>query len=83
MSFDNSPRYYDHMTEGLILALIVSGLLAIVAYKMQNLPVMFISSIGWTVCGLQSWQQTQEILPMLLLFMLAFGQFFMVRSARI
>lgn len=78
------PRnHYDHMTEGLILALIVSGLLAIVAYKMQNLPVMFISSIGWTVCGLQSWQQTQEILPMLLLFMLAFGQFFMVRSARI
>lgn len=83
MSLDKSPRYYDHMTEGLILALIVSGLLAIVAYKMQNLPVMFISSIGWTVCGLQSWQQTQEILPMLLLFMLAFGQFFMVRSARI
>ena len=78
----NPATINDPMTEGLILALIVSGILALVAYKMQNLGVMFISSLGWTICGLQSWQQTAEILPMLLLFMLAFGQFFMVRSAR-
>ena len=67
------------MTEGLMIAMLASIALAILAYKMQSLPVMFISSIGWTVAGLQVFDQTAEILPMMLLLMLAFGQFFAIR----
>lgn len=67
------------MTEGLIIAMIIAGALALLAWKMNSLPVIFISSIGWCVAGLQVFQQTEEVLPMLLLLMLAFSQFFLIR----
>lgn len=66
------------MTDGLIVALIISAALTLLAYKMQSLPIIFISSLGWMISGLQVWQQTAEVLPMILLLMLAFGQFFLV-----
>ena len=69
------------MTEGLIMAMLVSLALAILAYKMQSLPVMFISSLGWTISGMQIFEQTEEVLPMVLILMLAFGQFFIVKKA--
>lgn len=66
------------MTDGLIIAMLASLAITILAYKMQSLPLVFISSLGWMVSGLQVWQQTEEVLPMILLMMLAFGQFFLV-----
>ena len=66
------------MTDGLIVALIISAVLTLLAYKMQSLPIIFISSLGWMISGLQVWQQTAEVLPMILLLMLAFGQFFLI-----
>lgn len=68
------------MTEGLICALIFAGLLLILAVRMNSLPVVFISSIGWTVSGLQIYDQTAEVLPMMLLFMVALAQFFLVKG---
>ena len=59
------------ITEGLIIAMLLCVGLAVLAVKMRSLPVIFISSVGWTICGLQIWQQTEEVLPMLLVFMLA------------
>ena len=59
--------------------MLLSVALAILAFKMQSLPIMFISSIGWTVSSLQIWEQTAEVLPMALMLMLAFGQFFVIR----
>ena len=70
----------DSMTEGLICALIFAGLLLILAVRMNSLPVVFISSIGWTVAGLQLYDQTAEVLPMMLLFMVAVAQFFLVKG---
>lgn len=67
------------MTEGLIIAMIISAALALLAVKMRSLPVIFISSIGWSIAALQVFQQTEEVLPMLLLIMLAFSQFFLIR----
>ena len=67
------------MTEGLILSMLLSVALAILAFKMQSLPIIFVSSIGWTVSALQTWEQTAEVLPMALMLMLAFGQFFVIR----
>lgn len=71
------------MTEGLICALIFSALLLIIAVRMNSLPVIFISSLGWTVAGLQLYDETAAVLPMMLLFMLAVSQFFMIRGERV
>ncbi len=70
------------VTEGLILSLLVSGALLLVGYRMRSKPVLFISSLGWMICGLQAFQQTGEILPMVLLMMLSFSQFFIVDGRR-
>lgn len=70
------------VTEGLILSLLVSGALLLIGYRMRSKPVLFISSLGWMICGLQAFQQTDEILPMVLLMMLSFSQFFIVDGRR-
>ena len=66
------------VTDGLIIALVFSGVLALLAYKKNSLPIMFVSSVGWTICALQIYQQLEEILPMALLLMLAASQFLIV-----
>lgn len=68
------------ITEGLIIACIISAGLGLLAYKMHSLPIIFISSIGWVICGLQIFQQTDEILPTLLIMMLAVSQFMLINS---
>lgn len=68
------------ITEGLIIAMLLCVGLALLAVKMHSLPIIFISSVGWTICGLQVWQQTEEVLPMLLIFMLAMAQFILLNK---
>lgn len=66
------------MTEGLILAMLVALLLGFIGYRLHSLPVIFISSLGWLISGLEVYQQTTELLPLALLLMLAFVQFFLI-----
>ena len=68
------------ITEALIISCIVCLGLTLLAYKMKSLPIIFISSIGWLVCGLEIFQQTEDMLPMLLLFVFAFGQFIFIKK---
>ena len=68
------------ITESLIIACIVCIGLSILAYLMKSLPFIFISSIGWLICGLQIFQQTEDMLPMMLLFVFAFGQFMFIKK---
>lgn len=70
------------LTEGVLLAMGVSLLLLLLGLKMKALPVIFISSLGWLIAGLQVYQQTEEVLPMALLLMLSFSQFFLIRRER-
>jgi hypothetical protein len=67
------------MTEGLMLAILIALALSILAFKMKSLPIMFISSLGWLIAALQVYEQTQETLPMALMMMLSFGQFFLIK----
>lgn len=67
------------MTEGLIIAMLIAAALLIIGYKMRSLPVIFISSLGWLISGMQVYKQTTEVLPMILLFMLAISQFFILK----
>lgn len=67
------------MTEGLIIAMLIAAALLIIGYKMRSLPVIFISSLGWLISGMQVYKQTTEVLPMILLFMLAISQFFIIK----
>ncbi len=66
------------ITDGLIIACIICVGLALLAYRMHSLPIIFISSTGWVICGLQIFQQTDEILPTLLIMMLAVSQFMLI-----
>ena len=67
------------MTEGLVLAILIALALSFLAYRMKNLPIMFISSLGWLIAALQVYDQTQETLPMALMMMFIFGQFFLIK----
>lgn len=68
------------ISEGLIIAFIVCVGLTFLAYKMSSLPIIFISSIGYMICGLQTFQQTEEVLPMLMIFILSIGQFMLIKK---
>ena len=68
------------ITEGLIIACVMCLGLALLAYKMHSLPIIFISSLGWVICGLQIFQQTDEILPTILVMMLAVSQFMLINK---
>jgi hypothetical protein len=68
------------ISEGLIIACLLCVGLALLAYRMSSLPIIFISSLGWVICGLQIWQQTQEILPTILIMMLSVSQFMLINK---
>lgn len=68
------------ISEGLIVALVVALGLLILGYRMKSLPIITISSIGWLISALQLYQQTAEVLPMILLIMLAISQFFILNK---
>ena len=68
------------ISEGLIISFLVCIGLSILGYFKSSLPVIFISSIGYVICGLLLFQQIEEILPLLLLLMLAVSQFMFVKK---
>ena len=68
------------ITEGLIISFLVCIGLSILGYYKSSLPVIFISSLGYVICGLLLFQQIEEILPLLLLLMLAVSQFLFVKK---
>ena len=68
------------ISEGLIISLLVCVGLSIVGYRKSSLPVIFISSLGYVICGLMLFQQINEILPLLLLLMLAVSQFLFIKK---
>lgn len=63
-----------------MLAMLIALALTILSVKMRSLPIMFISSLGWLVAALQVYEQTAELLPLGLMLMLSFGQFFLINS---
>ena len=70
------------IADAAILALICCGVLTGIACKIQSLPVMFISSLGLCIAALRLWGSLHEILPMVLLMLIAFAQISLIRSER-
>ena len=68
------------ISEGLIISFLVCIGLSILGYWKKSLPVIFISSLGYVICGLLLFQQINEILPLLLLLMLAVSQFLFLKK---
>lgn len=71
------------MTDGLILALLMSGLLSLLAYRIKSQALVFIASLGWLISSLQIWQQTSEPLPMIMTMAVAFANFFIIKKERV
>ena len=67
------------ITTGLIIACIVCVGLTILGWLKSNLPIIFVSSLGYVICGLQIFQQTEETLPMILMIMFAIAQFLIIK----
>ena len=63
------------ITDGVLLGLVFSGILLVLWAKKSSRAVIFISSLGWMICALQIFQQTDEPLPMALLMMISISQF--------
>lgn len=68
------------ISDGLIIAMIVSGALSLMGMRYRAKPLIFISSLGWMISALQIYEQTQEFLPLGLLLMLSIGQFMLVKG---
>ncbi len=68
------------ITEGLAISFLVCVGLSILGFWKKSLPVIFISSLGYVICGLLLFQQINEILPLLLLLMLAVSQFLFLKK---
>lgn len=68
------------MYETIIFSLVFCAVITGIAYKIQSLPVIFISSVGMVVAALKLWQDTTEMLPTLMLFFIAFVQPMLIRS---
>lgn len=68
------------ITVGLAIACIVCVGLSVLGYMYKSLPIVFISSLGYVICGLQIFQQTEEMLPLLLLLMFGMGQFLLIKK---
>lgn len=68
------------MIETVLFSLVFCAVISGIAYKVQSLPAMFISSLGLVITALRLWQIYEEVLPMLMLFFIAFVQPMLVRS---
>ena len=70
------------ISDGLILGLVFSGVLTLLAYRVQSLPIGFVAALGWMASGLLIQQQTSEIIPTVLAMMIAVATFMAVPNAR-
>lgn len=76
-----NPRVHITMlSEGLIVAMIVSASLSMMGIWKRSQPLIFMSSLGWMISALQIFQQTSELLPMGLMLMLSVGQFIVCKG---
>lgn len=68
------------MIEAILFTLAFCAVITGIAYKIQSLPAMFISSLGMVVAALKMWQIFEDMLPMLMLFFIAFAQPMLIKS---
>lgn len=65
----------------LITAMVFVVVLTIIGYKARSFPVIVVSSLGWVVIALYWYQDTQELLHLVLMIMIAFAQVLLVRGS--
>lgn len=59
----------------MILAMALCVGIALLGFKYSNKPIILVSSIGWIIVSLEWYSCSGEILQVVLMWMLAFGQF--------
>lgn len=67
------------MNEVLILSMILAAGLAVMGFKFRSVPLLVISSLGWVLVSLELYDAyaADAMLPMALLWMVAFSQILM------
>ena len=56
------------MTDAVILMMILSGVVALIAWKAQSRAIMILAAFGWIITGLQLITTEPEIPPFIFLF---------------
>lgn len=66
------------MTDALLLALILSGFLTLLGYKLKSRPINIIAGFGWVISSFYVYDELSSLLCMALLIMIAISQVFLV-----
>lgn len=66
------------ISEGLIISYIACAVLMLISYRYKSIAASFVASVGTLVSALLTFQETQAVLPMLLLIMIAFSSFILI-----
>lgn len=56
--------------------------LAIIAYKIRSWPVVFVSSIGWTIIALRFYEVSGDLLSLALMISVAIVQIFIIPEGK-
>lgn len=68
------------MTETLLIALIMCGILSLLGYKMRSYSVAIVAGLGWVTCGALTYDELGSTLPMLLMVMVGIIQVLAVKE---
>lgn len=66
------------MTDALILALILSGILSFLGWKLRSRPLNIIAGFGWIISSFYVYEEMDSLLCLALLIMIAISQVFLV-----
>lgn len=68
-------------TDEFILGAFLCGTIALMGYKFGSMPLRVISSLGWICLSFVSYQASEDLLSLALMWLLAFAQVLVGRSS--
>ena len=68
------------MSETLLIALLMCGVLSLLGYKMKSYSVAIVAGLGWVTCGALTYDELGSTLPMLLMVMVGLIQVFAIKE---
>ena len=74
------PGNYPTMSETLLIALIMCGILSLLGYKMRSYSVAIVAGLGWVTCGALTYDELGSTLPMLLMVMVGLIQVLAIKE---
>lgn len=68
------------MSETLLLAMILCGIISLLGYKMKSYSVAIVAGLGWVTCGALAYDELGSTLPMVLMVMVGLIQVLAIKE---